>query len=57
MSIWNYHLVNKWTWMDKYVMLLLEKIFDAIGQPKVFSTLDLWFGYHQTPLKKVTTLR
>jgi len=26
---------------------LLEEIFDALGQAKVFSTLDLRFGYHR----------
>jgi hypothetical protein len=33
-------------------MPLLEEIFDALSQAKVFSTLDLKSGYHQLPLKK-----
>jgi len=36
----DYHLVNKWTYLDKYAMPLLKEIFDALGQAKVFSTLD-----------------
>jgi hypothetical protein len=33
-------------------MPLLKEIFDALGQAKVFSTLDLRSGYHQLPLKE-----
>jgi len=33
-------------------MPLLEEIFDALRQAKVFSTLDLRSNYHQLPLKK-----
>jgi len=33
-------------------MLLLEEIFDALSQAKVFSTLDLSFRYHQLPLRQ-----
>jgi putative transposase len=33
-------------------MPLPEEIFDALGQAKVFSTLDLRFGYHQLPLRE-----
>jgi len=36
----DYHLVNKWTHLDKYAMPLLEEIFDGLGQAKVFNTLD-----------------
>jgi hypothetical protein len=42
----DYCLVNKWTCLDKYAMPLLEEIFDALRQAKVFITLDLRFGYH-----------
>ncbi len=36
----DYHLMNKWTCLDKYAMPLPKEIFDALGQAKVFSTLD-----------------
>jgi len=42
----DYRLVNKWTCSDKYAMPLLKEIFDALGQAKVLSTLDLRCGYH-----------
>ncbi len=42
----DYFPINKHTHSNKYAMPLLEKIFDALGQAKVFSTLDLRSGYH-----------
>jgi hypothetical protein len=42
----DYPSVNKQTHLDKYAMALLEEIFYALGQAKVFSTLDLKHGYH-----------
>jgi hypothetical protein len=42
----DYHPVNKWTHLHKYAMPLLKEIFDAFGQTKVFSTLDLRLCYH-----------
>jgi hypothetical protein len=41
----DYYLVNKWTHLNKYTMLLPKEFFDALRQTKVFSTLGLWFGY------------
>jgi len=37
----DYRLVNKWICFDKYAMPLLDKIFNALGQVKFFSALDL----------------
>jgi putative transposase len=48
----DYCLVNKWIHSDKYAMPLPKEIFDALGQAKVFSTLDLRSGYHQLPLRE-----
>jgi hypothetical protein len=42
----DYGLVNKRTCLDKYAIPLPEDIFDALGQAKVFSTLDLRSSYH-----------
>jgi hypothetical protein len=42
---------HKWTHSNKYVMPLLEEIFNAFGQAKVFNTLDLKSNYHQLPFK------
>jgi len=44
--------MNKWTYLEKYAMPLLEEIFDALGHAKVFSILDLRFSYHQLPSKE-----
>jgi hypothetical protein len=33
-------------------MPLLDEIFDALGQAKVFNTLDLKSSYHSLPLKE-----
>ncbi len=41
----DYRPINKWKKFDKYTMPLLEKIFDYIGQAKVFNILDSWFRY------------
>jgi hypothetical protein len=38
--------MNKQTHSNKYVMPLLEKIFDALGEGKVFKTSNLQDGYH-----------
>ncbi len=42
----DYRPINKWKKIKKYTMPLLEKVFDYIGQAKVFNILDLWFIYH-----------
>jgi hypothetical protein len=47
---WDYHLVNKWTCLNKYAMPLSKEIFDTIRQVKVFNTL--WFNYRLLLLKK-----
>jgi len=41
-----YHLVIKHMHSEKYAMPLLEKIFDALVQAKVFNSLDLTSSYH-----------
>jgi hypothetical protein len=33
-------------------MPTLEEIFDVVGHAKVFSTLDLWVGYHQLSIRE-----
>jgi hypothetical protein len=46
-NVWNYKLVNKWIFCEKYAMPLLREILDVIGQVTTFNILDLWFSYHQ----------
>jgi hypothetical protein len=33
-------------------MPTLEEIFDVVGHVRVFSTLDLWAGYHQLSIQE-----
>jgi hypothetical protein len=49
----DYHPINKHTHLYMYAMPLPKEIFDALGQAKVFNTLDLKSSYHQLPLKEV----
>jgi len=42
----DYWLTNKQTHLDKYAMPLPKVILNALGQGKVFSTLDLCSNYH-----------
>jgi hypothetical protein len=48
----DYCLLNKRMCSDNHAVLILKKIFDALGQAKVFNTLDLRSGYHQLPSKE-----
>jgi hypothetical protein len=48
----DYHLVNKWTHLEKYAMPLSKEIFDALQHAKVFITLNLSSNYHQLPLRE-----
>jgi hypothetical protein len=48
----DYRPLNKCTRLNKYAMPLLEEIFYALNQAKVFSTLDLKFGYHHLSLRE-----
>jgi hypothetical protein len=42
----DYFPINRQTKSDEYAMFTLEEIFDVVGHARVFSTLDLWAGYH-----------
>ncbi len=48
----DYCPINKPMCLNKYAMPLLEEIFDALSQTKVFNTLNLRSGYRQLPLKE-----
>jgi hypothetical protein len=48
----DYCPMNEQTCSNKYVMPLSKEIFDALGQAKVFNTMDLRYGYYQLPLKE-----
>jgi len=42
----DYCSMNKYACLDKYVMPLFWKVFDALGETKVFNILYLHFNYH-----------
>jgi hypothetical protein len=42
----DYWLTNKQTYLDNYAMPLPKVILNALGQGKIFSTLDLCSNYH-----------
>jgi putative transposase len=48
----DYCPINQQTKSDKYAMPIPKEIFDVVGHAKVFSTFDLWAGYHQLPIRK-----
>ena len=48
----DYRRINKFTKSDRYAMPTPEENFDAIGDAKVFSTLDLRSGYHQLGIRE-----
>jgi len=50
--VWGLPSSDKWTHSNKYAMPLLEEVFNAFSQAKVFNTLDLRSRYHQLPLKE-----
>jgi len=48
----DYRPINRQIKFDKYAMPTPEEIFDVVGHARVFSTLDLWVGYHQLSIRE-----
>jgi hypothetical protein len=47
----DYRQLNKVTIKNKYPLLGINDLFDQVGGAKIFSKLDLRFGYHQVRIK------
>ena len=43
----NYHKLNKMTIKNRYPLPRIDDLFDQVGGAKIFSKIDLRFGYHQ----------
>jgi len=43
----DYHSLNAVTIKNKYHLPRIDILFDQLSKAKVFSKIDLWFGYHQ----------
>lgn len=51
----DYHQLNKLTTKNKYPLPTLDDLLDQLNAAKCFSKIDLWSGYHQIYIKKLTS--
>jgi len=42
----DYHYLNDWTIKNAYPLPLISEIIDKVEKAKVFTKLDLWWGYN-----------
>ena len=48
----DYQYLNKWTIKNNYPLPLISDIVENIGTKRVFTKLDLWWGYNNVWIKK-----
>jgi len=48
----DYHHINQWTIKNEYPLPLIADILDRVGKRKVFTKLDLRWGYNNVRIKK-----
>jgi len=48
----DYRHINQWTTKNGYPLLLIADILDGIGKRKVFTKLDLRWGYNNVRIKE-----
>ena len=42
----DYHQLNKMTIKNRYPLPRIDDLFDRVGRAKIFSKIDLQYGYH-----------
>jgi len=53
----NYHHINQWTIKNGYPLPLIADILDGVGKRKVFTKLDLRWGYNNVRIKEGDELK
>ena len=48
----DYRYLNSWTIKNNYPLLLISDLIDSIGKKKVFTKMDLWWGYSNVRIKE-----
>ena len=48
----DYYYVNQWTVKNKYLLPLIIDILDGVDKRKVFTKLDLTWGYNNMRIKE-----
>jgi len=48
----DHHYLNDWTIKNAYPLPLISEIIDKVGKAKVFTKLDLQWGYNNVQIKK-----
>jgi len=48
----DYRHINQWTVKNRYPLLLIANILDRVGKRKVFTKLDLRWGYNNVRIKE-----
>ena len=48
----DYRYLNSWTIKNNYPLPLISDLIDSIGKKKVFTKMDLWWGYNNVRIKE-----
>jgi len=48
----DYLYLNSWTIKNNYLLPLISDLIDSIGKKKIFTKIDLWWGYNNVRIKK-----
>ena len=48
----DYQYLNEWTVKNNYPLPLISDVLENIGTKKVFTKMDLWWGYNNVRIKK-----